>query len=63
MEGRTTIVIAHNLATIRNADQIVVIDSGKVSGIGSHDELFKNNTLYRSLVDIQFEKEQKLIVS
>lgn len=60
MEGRTTIVIAHNLATVRNADQIVVIDSGKVSGIGNHDELFKNNNLYRTLVDIQFEKEQKL---
>ena len=63
MEGRTTIVIAHNLATIRNADQIVVIDSGKVSGVGNHDELFRNNKLYRKLVDIQFEKEQKLGVS
>ena len=63
MEGRTTIVIAHNLATIRNADQIVVIDSGKVSGIGNHDELFRSNKLYRNLVDIQFEKEQKLIIS
>ena len=63
MEGRTTIVIAHNLSTVRNADQIVVIDSGKVSGVGSHDELFKNNKLYRNLVDIQFEKKQKLEVS
>ena len=60
MEGRTTIVIAHNLSTVRNAEQIVVIDSGEVSGIGNHDELFKNNKLYRKLVDIQFEKEQKL---
>ncbi len=63
MEGRTTIVIAHNLSTVRNADQIVVIDSGKVSGVGSHNELFKNNKLYRKLVDIQFEKKQKLEVS
>lgn len=63
MQGRTTIVVAHNLATVRNVDQIVVIDSGKVSGIGNHDELFKNNKLYKKLVDIQFEKEQKLGIS
>ncbi|MED4462493.1 ABC transporter ATP-binding protein [Metabacillus fastidiosus] len=61
MKGRTTIVIAHDINTVKEADQIVVIDAGKVSGIGQHSELYKKNSLYRNLVEIQFEKNQKLV--
>lgn len=60
MEGRTTIVVAHNLSTVKNAEQIIVIDQGKVNGLGTHEELIKDNDLYRNLVEIQFAKEQRL---
>lgn len=53
MNGRTTVVIAHNMSTIINADQIVVIDEGKVKGIGKHKELYNDNSLYREFVDLQ----------
>lgn len=51
LKDRTTIVIAHDLATIKDANQIVVIDSGEVKGIGTHDELLKTNEVYKLLVD------------
>lgn len=60
MVGRTTIVVAHNLSTVQNAEQIVVIDHGKVNGRGTHEELLEQNDLYRNLVEIQFAKEQRL---
>jgi ATP-binding cassette subfamily B protein len=54
MGGRTTIIIAHRLATVLNADRIVVIDKGRMVAIGSHDELIKNNPLYARLAALQF---------
>ena len=51
LKDRTTIVIAHDLSTIKDANQIVVIDSGEVKGIGTHDELLKNNEVYKLLVN------------
>ncbi|KAF6150100.1 hypothetical protein GIB67_035710 [Kingdonia uniflora] len=52
--GRTTIVIAHRLSTIRNADVIAVVQNGKITETGSHDELINNeNRLYSSLVRLQ----------
>lgn len=63
MEGRTTVVIAHNLSTVQDADQIVVVADGKITGVGKHDELVKNNKLYKQLIDIQFAKDKKLIVN
>ncbi len=54
MENRTTIVIAHRLATIRKADRIVVIDHGRIVDIGSHEELFARDDLYRKLAQLQF---------
>jgi ABC-type multidrug transport system fused ATPase/permease subunit len=50
MAGRTTIVIAHRLSTISLADRIVVLDSGRVTGDGTHEELVETNDLYREIV-------------
>lgn len=56
MVGRTSIVIAHRLSTIRNADKILVIDGGKISEAGTHDELIGyENGLYQHLSKLQFE--------
>ncbi|XP_046851815.1 ATP-dependent translocase ABCB1-like [Xenia sp. Carnegie-2017] len=52
-EGRTTIVIAHRLSTIKNADMIVSVDKGRVSEIGTHDELMAAGGIYKDLVTLQ----------
>ena len=52
--GRTTLVIAHRLATVRNADRILVLDSGRLVAEGSHTELLKQSTLYARLAKLQF---------
>jgi len=49
MNNRTTIIIAHRLSTVKNADQIVVLDKGRVENIGKHDELMASGGLYKSL--------------
>jgi ABC-type multidrug transport system fused ATPase/permease subunit len=53
MKGRTSIVIAHRLSTVRKADQIVVLDKGRVVQQGNHAELIKQKGIYRDLVDLQ----------
>ncbi|MGH1427412.1 MAG: ABC transporter transmembrane domain-containing protein [Arenicella sp.] len=55
MQGRTSIVIAHRLATIRSADQIAVLDEGKLVAQGTHTELLKTSSLYKRLADLQFQ--------
>lgn len=54
MRDRTTIVIAHRLATVKQADKLVVIDQGKVVATGAHDELVASNPLYAHLAELQF---------
>jgi ATP-binding cassette subfamily B protein len=54
MEDRTTIIIAHRLATILKADRIVVMDGGRVVAIGTHEELLATNPLYARLAALQF---------
>ncbi len=51
--GRTTVVIAHEIRSVENADQIVVLSSGSVNGVGSDSQLSKSNELYRSLKNLQ----------
>ncbi len=53
MKGRTNLVIAHRLSTIRNADTIIVIDDGRIQQIGSHEELIREDGIYRKLYHMQ----------
>jgi ABC-type multidrug transport system fused ATPase/permease subunit len=55
MKGRTSVVIAHRLATIRNADKIIVLENGTIIEQGTHNELLANtNGLYKALTELQF---------
>ena len=55
MASRTTLVIAHRLATVRQADRIVVMDKGRIVETGTHDALSKAGGLYARLAALQFD--------
>ncbi|MBO0590285.1 ABC transporter ATP-binding protein [Cellulophaga sp. E16_2] len=57
-EGRTSIIIAHRLATIKKADKIIVMDAGKIVEIGTHKELLKKGGYYNNLYEAQFSIEE-----
>ena len=52
-EGRTTLIIAHNISAIKNANKIIVLNSGKIVGQGKHDELLLNCSVYQSLYQME----------
>lgn len=56
-KGRTSIVIAHRLATIQKADKIIVMDKGEIIEMGNHQELLKQNGQYKRLFELQFKEE------
>lgn len=60
--GRTTIVVAHRLSTIRSADMIAVISDGRVAEEGTHEELMKKNGVYAGLYRLQFRDSDRLVV-
>ncbi|MGB8666173.1 MAG: ABC transporter ATP-binding protein [Serratia inhibens] len=55
--GKTTIVIAHRISTIQNADQIIVLDKNGISGIGTHEQLLEKNELYHDLANQNHKAE------
>ncbi len=63
MQGRTTFVIAHRLSTIRRADQILVIEEGRIRERGTHDELYDLHGRYRELYDRQHGLERNLFLA
>ncbi|WP_262176131.1 ABC transporter ATP-binding protein [Saccharococcus sp. Marseille-Q5394] len=53
MEGRTTLIIAHRLSTVVDADQLIFLEAGRITGIGTHEELIKSHPLYREFAEGQ----------
>jgi len=56
--GRTTLVVAHRLATVKRADRIVVFEAGRIAAIGTHDALVAEGGLYARLARLQFTDGQ-----
>ena len=57
MENRTTIVVAHRLSTIRNADRICVMENGQITEQGTHNELLSKEGRYQQLYEMQFQDQ------
>ncbi|MGP7817351.1 ABC transporter ATP-binding protein [Niallia sp. 01092] len=56
MKGRTTIIIAHRLSTVIDSDQIIFLEKGKITGKGTHEQLFNTHSLYREFAEQQLHK-------
>jgi ATP-binding cassette, subfamily B, bacterial AbcA/BmrA len=63
MQGRTTLVIAHRLSTVVDADQIVFLDKGKVTGTGTHQQLLESHEMYREFATQQLQLQETAVIS
>ena len=57
MKNRTSLIIAHRLSTIIDADNIILLNDGKIENIGTHKFLLKNSSIYKNLYQLQFKKK------
>ena len=57
-KNKTVIIVAQRISTIMNAEKIIVLDEGKIMGIGTHQELMKNNETYRQIALSQLSEEE-----
>lgn len=62
MKGRTTFVIAHRLNTVHKADQIIVLDKGRIIERGTHNQLLSNNGSYRRIYDLQIRPQEEVMM-
>jgi ABC-type multidrug transport system fused ATPase/permease subunit len=62
MKNTTTFIITQRISTIRNADEILVLDKGRIVGYGTHDSLIQDNVLYRQIFETLYRKQKELIV-
>lgn len=62
MKGRTTFVIAHRLSTVREADQILVLDKGVIAEEGSHEELIRSGGIYQSIYELQLRPQEEVLL-
>ncbi len=60
MKGRTSVVIAQRISTVRNADQIIVLDKGRIAGIGTHTELMETNPIYADIFSSQLVEDAEV---
>ena len=58
LKDTTRVIVAQRIGTIRNADKIIVLEHGKVVGIGKHDDLLKNCEVYKEIAETQLSKEE-----
>jgi len=63
MRGRTTFIIAHRISSLKHADEILVLDNGRIVERGRHEKLIENNGPYRRIFDIQFKDQKQVLAS
>ncbi len=62
MKNTTTFIITQRISTIRNADEILILDKGRIVGYGTHDSLIQSNVLYRQIYETLYRKQKELII-